>query len=150
MMRETDLFKVSRHVFLSLLSRPNRSFHESSKSNQLCISTIYPAVDASDEVMLSWRRMKPKSVSKSTTGPDLPKQLVQEIKKQVKSLSQAEAHQAYLHVLRNLECEQAYRDGDLYKDAFTGMELRVLEGLMVKSQFEAQCLEQRFPQLRSR
>ena len=93
--------------------------------------------------------MKPKSVSKSPTGPDLPKQLVQAITKQVNSLSQAEARQAYLHVLRNLKCEKTYHDGVLYRDAFTGEELRVLEGLIVKSQFEAQCLEQRFPQLRS-
>ena len=93
--------------------------------------------------------MKPKSVSKSPAGPDLPKELVQEIKKQVNRLSQSEAHQAYLHVLRNLKSEEAYHDGDRYRDAFTGEELRVLEGLMVKSQFEAQCLEQRFPQFKS-
>ena len=92
--------------------------------------------------------MKPKGVTKSSTGPDLPRELAQKIKKQLTSLSQTEAHQAYLHVLRNLECEKTYHDRLLHKDALTGMELRVLEGLMAKSHFEAKCLEQRFPQFR--
>lgn len=86
--------------------------------------------------------MKPKRVSKSATGPDLPRELAQKIKKQVSSLSQTEARQAYLHVLRNLKFEDAYHD------ALTGKELRVLEGLIVKAHFEAKCLEQRFPQFK--
>jgi hypothetical protein len=94
--------------------------------------------------------MKPKSVSKSSPGPDLPKELAQEIKKHINRLSQTEAHQAYLHVLRHLKCEETYHDSVLYRDALTGKELRVLEALMAKSNFEAKCLEQRFPQLRGK